>query len=921
MRSTSLFLASIVSLLFSASCADENTAGDGGEGGANTSSGGANAGGTNAAGAPQGGSANGGASDGGAASGAGGMGGTPTTGGEGGTGPTTECGNTRLESGEECDDGNTMDGDGCSAACLFEPTGPDDVCPGEEIALSPVVDDLQTASIGSSTTTALGQYDSACGGSGHETVYLVTPAVSGQLTATLTSDFDAVLHGRSDCAAQESELDCSDQSLADASETISFEVFAGVPAYLFVDGYGGEEGNFSLAISVATAFCGNGVAELPEACDDGNLTAGDGCATDCTIEPGGLPDACPGQTFFVSDPDPTAVRTLGLLGDTSVLGTGISATSCTASGPQAVYAIVPDVDGAMHVDLLASYDGATLHVRNECDITAAQLDCVEAVDPSESIGVTVPVFANNTYFVFVDSSSSSNSGPFAANVTVTPAECGNDEVDGGEECDDGNAVVGDGCAPDCTLETSATSNDVCPGAPLTFVGSPPSAVVTASTAALAANYQGSGCATTTTAKEAVYAVAPPIDGRLDVTVDPSFDGAVYVRSDCLTTGATAQLGCVDALDGNGTETLGVPVVAGSTYYVFVDSSTSTQFGVFELQLSVSPGACNNGILEGAEQCDDGNTLAGDGCAADCTLEPAGAEDTCPGEVLPLQPSGTDYIASVYSGLSNLASNYTASGCTSTGRDAVYQIVAPIDGVLTATLPTAGFNASLHAQTTCGTNGTQLDCANDNSGNGTETIRFAVQQGATYYVIVDSASTTSFGPFQLDVSIVPPGCGDGFVNASGGEECDDANFDAGDGCSPTCTMETLTGNDTCPGYAIVLSDPDPTVPRTTTMTNDTSALVSNVSGTCGGSGPDAVYMITSDIDGTLSAKLFPSPGLSPVLHSRSTCNNAGTQLACDDAASSGYTNSFPINANIPYYIFVDGLSGQSGVSTLTITVTP
>jgi len=33
------------------------------------------------------------------------------------------CGNSLVESGEECDDGNTSDGDGCSADCLVEGPG------------------------------------------------------------------------------------------------------------------------------------------------------------------------------------------------------------------------------------------------------------------------------------------------------------------------------------------------------------------------------------------------------------------------------------------------------------------------------------------------------------------------------------------------------------------------------------------------------------------------------------------------------------------------------------------------------------------------------------------------------------------------------------------------------------------------------
>lgn len=33
------------------------------------------------------------------------------------------CGNGVVDTGEECDDGNTVDGDGCSAACLKENKG------------------------------------------------------------------------------------------------------------------------------------------------------------------------------------------------------------------------------------------------------------------------------------------------------------------------------------------------------------------------------------------------------------------------------------------------------------------------------------------------------------------------------------------------------------------------------------------------------------------------------------------------------------------------------------------------------------------------------------------------------------------------------------------------------------------------------
>lgn len=39
-----------------------------------------------------------------------------------------------------------------------------------------------------------------------------------------------------------------------------------------------------------------------------------------------------------------------------------------------------------------------------------------------------------------------------------------------------------------------------------------------------------------------------------------------------------------------------------------------------LEIAVTDGVCGNGAIEGAEQCDDGNTVDGDGCSASCALE-------------------------------------------------------------------------------------------------------------------------------------------------------------------------------------------------------------------------------------------------------------------------------------------------------------
>lgn len=53
----------------------------------------------------------------------------------------------------------------------------------------------------------------------------------------------------------------------------------------------------------------------------------------------------------------------------------------------------------------------------------------------------------------------------------------------------------------------------------------------------------------------------------------------------------------------------------------VDSYVAAYGNDFALDdLSLADPNCGNGILDAGEECDDGNNVDGDGCAADCTIE-------------------------------------------------------------------------------------------------------------------------------------------------------------------------------------------------------------------------------------------------------------------------------------------------------------
>ncbi len=134
------------------------------------------------------------------------------------------CGNGMLESGEQCDDGNVVNGDGCNATCGLE-VGFKCPMPG-----SPCV----AATCGNGMVEGLEQCD------------------DGPWTADSTGTVkDRPYDG---CYQCKREVNCP--------------VGAGPGP------------------TACTAVCGDGLLFPGETCDDGNTTNGDGCSSTCTIEPG-----------------------------------------------------------------------------------------------------------------------------------------------------------------------------------------------------------------------------------------------------------------------------------------------------------------------------------------------------------------------------------------------------------------------------------------------------------------------------------------------------------------------------------------------------------------------------------------------------------------------------------------------------------
>ncbi len=174
------------------------------------------------------------------------------------------CGNGKLESPEQCDDGNLNNGDGCNNLCV------------KEIALTPVC--------GNGKLEGTEQCDDGNlnNGDGCSSVCVKEAPVSvcgnGKLESGEQCD-DGNLVSEDGCSA-------SCQKEPPRTPVCGNRVVE--PGETCDDGNTIDEDGCSSRCQIeppTTKFvCGNGKREGSEQCDDGNLRDGDGCSHSCTIE-------------------------------------------------------------------------------------------------------------------------------------------------------------------------------------------------------------------------------------------------------------------------------------------------------------------------------------------------------------------------------------------------------------------------------------------------------------------------------------------------------------------------------------------------------------------------------------------------------------------------------------------------------------
>jgi fibro-slime domain-containing protein len=190
---------------------------------------------------------------------------------------TQICGDGILQSPEQCDDGNTISGDGCSSTCMVEtgyvchvpakPCVPD--CGDGIITGSEQCDDGNKVSGDGCSSTCLVEPGATC--TGMPSVCKVAVCGNGVLEAGETCD----------CGSDPTKLPtgCTGPNgLFNGDGTGCSKTCTKEPVCRGTTGTG--------ATHACATSCGNGNIEAGEGCDDGNLVSGDGCSATCQVEPG-----------------------------------------------------------------------------------------------------------------------------------------------------------------------------------------------------------------------------------------------------------------------------------------------------------------------------------------------------------------------------------------------------------------------------------------------------------------------------------------------------------------------------------------------------------------------------------------------------------------------------------------------------------
>jgi cysteine-rich repeat protein len=192
----------------------------------------------------------------------------------------SSCGDGTIGIGEQCDDGNTTSGDGCSSGCEVE-----SACGDGFVGAGETCDDGNTTPGDGCDGSC--QLETVCGNGIKEGV---EQCDDGNTTSGDGCSYKCLLETVCGNGTKEGSEQCDDGNTSGGdgcSPTCHFEECGNhyLDAGEECDDGNTVSGDGCSAACIHEPLCGDDQLDPGEECDDGNVESGDGCTATCAIEP------------------------------------------------------------------------------------------------------------------------------------------------------------------------------------------------------------------------------------------------------------------------------------------------------------------------------------------------------------------------------------------------------------------------------------------------------------------------------------------------------------------------------------------------------------------------------------------------------------------------------------------------------------